>query len=235
MESENMGNSIITYKTLRENVAEIIRNKILNHKLEPGMRILEQDLAQELGVSRGPVREALRQLEQEGLVEYTSNRGCSVRNISILDVIEAYVIRGSFELTALKAIKGLFTKQQLEEMDMYLEQMKSMTFIESIAMDNKFHKVLISSANSPYLLKAWDNLDFVSFFNCYNEIDPASMLASTRQYTVHKNLLDIYRKNNYTETAQSISHHYMVTIERKLSEHNLSKKDLNYSLDILIP
>ena len=61
------------------------------------------------------------------------------------------------------------------------------------------------------------------------------MLASTRQYTVHKNLLDIYRKNNYTETAQSISHHYMVTIERKLSEHNLSKKDLNYSLDILIP
>lgn len=230
-----MENNIITYRTLRENVAEIIRNKILNHKLEPGMRILEQDLAKELGVSRGPVREALRQLEQEGLVEYTTNRGCSVRNISFLDVIEAYVIRGSYELTALKAIKGTFTDKALDEMNHYLEQMKNMTFVESITIDNKFHKVLISSANSQYLLKAWDNLDFVSFFNCYNEHDPASMLASTRQYNVHKELLDVYRKNNYSEIAQAISRHYMLTIERQLAEHNIPKDHLKYSLDILNP
>ena len=230
-----MGNNIITYKTLRENVAEVIRNKILNHELESGMRILEQDLAQELGVSRGPIREALRQLEQEGLVEYSTNRGCSVRNISILDVIEALIIRGSFELTALKAIQGRFSEQALEDMNSFLEQMKDMTMEESITIDTKFHRILISSANSPYLIKVWDSLDFVSFFNCYNEMDPVSTLASTRQYAVHKELLDIYRKNNYSETAQAISRHYKGTIERNLAEHGLTAADLKCSLDMLNP
>ena len=63
----------LTYQTLRENVVDVIRMKIFNHELAPGMRIIEQDISDELGVSRGPIREALRQLEQEGLVEYVRN------------------------------------------------------------------------------------------------------------------------------------------------------------------
>lgn len=55
----------LQYRTLRENVTEEIWNKILNRELRPGMRIIEQNLSDELGVSRGPIREALRQLEQE--------------------------------------------------------------------------------------------------------------------------------------------------------------------------
>ena len=58
----------LTYQTLRENVVDVIRMKIFNHELAPGMRIIEQDISDELGVSRGPIREALRQLEQEGLI-----------------------------------------------------------------------------------------------------------------------------------------------------------------------
>ena len=61
--------SKLRYQTLRENVAKVIREKILNKELKPGMRIIEQNLSDELEVSRGPIREALRQLEQEGVVE----------------------------------------------------------------------------------------------------------------------------------------------------------------------
>ena len=68
----------LRFQTLREKVAEEIRLKILNQELTPGMRIIEQELSDELGVSRGPIREALRQLEQEGMIEYTRNIGCSV-------------------------------------------------------------------------------------------------------------------------------------------------------------
>ena len=67
----------LRFKTLREEVAEEIRLKILNQELTPGMRIIEQDLSDELGVSRGPIREALRQLEQEGMFCAGSNdAGC---------------------------------------------------------------------------------------------------------------------------------------------------------------
>ena len=60
----------LDYRTLRENVADEIRMKILNGDMKPGDKIIEQELASEFGISRGPVREALRQLEQEGMVEY---------------------------------------------------------------------------------------------------------------------------------------------------------------------
>ena len=64
----------ISRKTLREQVAEILRKKILNGDIQSGERIVEADLARELQMSRGPVREALRQIEEEGLVVYEPHR-----------------------------------------------------------------------------------------------------------------------------------------------------------------
>ena len=92
----------LTYQTLRENVVDVIRMKIFNHELAPGMRIIEQDISDELGVSRGPIREALRQLEQEGLVEYVRNVGCSVKNITLEDIYEIYLLRATYEILAVK-------------------------------------------------------------------------------------------------------------------------------------
>ena len=85
--------SELSYQTLRENVVSAIRTKILNQELAPGTRIVEQSLSREFGISRGPIREALRQLEQEGLVEYTRNAGCSVKAITLEDIYEIYLLR----------------------------------------------------------------------------------------------------------------------------------------------
>ena len=70
------------YLPLREVVFEALRDAIVHGEFEPGERLLEVALAKRLGVSRTPVREALRQLENEGIVEYTRNVGCSVRTFS---------------------------------------------------------------------------------------------------------------------------------------------------------
>ena len=92
----------IVRQTLREQVTQAIRMMLLTGELEPGTRIVEQDLAQELGVSRGPVREALRQIEQEGLLEYTSHVGCSVKEFTVQDVYEVYLLRANLEILAVK-------------------------------------------------------------------------------------------------------------------------------------
>ena len=89
--------SKLIYRTLRENVVDAIREKILKRELEPGVRIIEKELSEELGVSRGPIREALRQLEQEGIIEYTRNVGCSVKKVTIKDLYEIYLLQDGRE------------------------------------------------------------------------------------------------------------------------------------------
>ena len=103
----------IVFKTLRENVADEIRMKILNQELAPGMRIIEQSLSEELGVSRAPISEALRQLEQEGVVEYERNFGCSVKKITLEDIYEIYLLRSTYEVIAVKSFEGNFTDEDL--------------------------------------------------------------------------------------------------------------------------
>ena len=79
-----------------------IREAIMAGRLQPGERLIELQLAAELGLSRGPVREALQQLSQEGLVELRPNRGALVATITPEDVLEVYAIRASLGVLALR-------------------------------------------------------------------------------------------------------------------------------------
>lgn len=227
--------NIIHHRTLREQVADAIRKKILQQELEPGMRITESEFATEFDVSHGPVREALRQLEQEGLVEYRRNVGCSVRNISIKDVVEVLLIRGSYEMIAARACGGHFSEEALDEMTDILESMKQMdekNLMDPAIYDNEFHRVLICEAQMPYLVKAWDELDFVTYFAFYNEKEDCSVLADV-QYEIHKKLFDVYAYGGCEAVCKTISEHYKQSIDRILQDHGLKKEDFPFSFDMI--
>ena len=95
----------LNYKTLRQEVVDEIRQRILTGDFQAGERIKENEMAQQLGVSRGPVREALRQLEQEGLVQYERNVGCSVAQVSGQDVYEICLLRATLEILAARLLQ----------------------------------------------------------------------------------------------------------------------------------
>ena len=95
------------FQTLRESITSAIRSKILTGELQPGVKLAEQKLAEEFGSSRAPIREALRQLEQEGMVEYSRNVGCSVRRVKPEDAYEIYLLR-AFDWAGLAAL-AIFT------------------------------------------------------------------------------------------------------------------------------
>lgn len=225
----------IVYQTLRENVVDAIRMKILNSELESGARIVEQDMAAELGVSRGPVREALRQLEEEGLVEYTRNVGCSVKKITLQDIYEIYLLRATYEILAVKLLKGKFSDKTLMEMKEALDRMEKLevkNFPDAIFYDNQLHGAMIRETGLPRLIKSWNALNYGNIINYYaGNKDREEAVA--RQHPIHKDLYDVCLTGDCAKICKAILDHYMLTIRRKLSEQGLPQDRFRFSVDIM--
>ncbi len=141
--------------SLRGRVFHKIRDDILGGKYKENEELKEVAIGQELGVSRTPVREALRQLELEGLVQIIPNRGAFVTGIQAKDVKDIYMIRSRLEgLCARWACENI-TKEQMEEMEenVYLAEFHvSKGNMEQIAeLDNQFHRLLYSACASKML------------------------------------------------------------------------------------
>lgn len=210
----------LTFQTLREKVAEEIRLKILNQELTPGMRIIEQELSDELGVSRGPIREALRQLEQEGMIEYARNVGCSVRKVTTQDVYEIYLLRSNYEILAVRLYEAKFTEEEIARMEEALELMKGLTvenYNKVITYGSMLHSIIVEKAGLARLTKAWTDLEYGEILSCNAGYrDKQSVIR--RQYPIHRALVDVLKTQDVEAICQAISDHYMLTVKRLRNE-----------------
>lgn len=141
--------------SLRGRTFNRIREDILLGKYETNEELREVTLGKELGVSRTPVREALRQLELEGLVRIIPNKGAYVTGISPKDIQDIYVIRSYLEGLCARWAAKLITKEQLGELEeiVYLAQFHSSkgNFEQVFELDNKFHIELYNACGSEIL------------------------------------------------------------------------------------
>lgn len=218
----------LSYKTLRENVVEAIRLKIMNQELMPGMRIIEQELSNELGVSRGPIREALRQLEQEGMIEYTRNVGCSVKEVTLEDIYEIYLIRSHYEILAVESYEGQFTDEEIAKMDAVLEAMRTMEeedYEKVVYYDDMLHQIIVKKAGFGRLTKAWQDLSYGNYMSCYAGLGDRKAVTD-RQYPIHKKVVDACRSRDVETIKQAITDHYMLTIRRLLKEGHTGNESL---------
>ena len=91
----------IQRKTLWQQIADVLREDIIRGKIKPGERIVEEDIAEKFHVSRGPVREALRHIGEEGFVVYESHKGSTVKTISYEEMQEKYLVRSTLKVLAM--------------------------------------------------------------------------------------------------------------------------------------
>lgn len=224
------------YRTLRENIVDIIRKRIIRREFEPGKKIVEQELAKEFKTSRAPIREALRQLENEGLVEYVRNAGCSVKEISLEESFEIYLMRANYEIMAVRLLQGNIPQETIDQMEIVLEKMKNVDedhYDQLFLYDNEFHSHLIKMTEMQTLYKAWKSLNYGNIVTGYNLTSDKEAVIE-RQYPIHKEVLNACKSRKKDDICRALSDHYMRTIRRLLKEQGKTEKDTKFSLDFLV-
>jgi DNA-binding GntR family transcriptional regulator len=153
---------IIQSKSLPQAVQETVLNMILRGELPPGAKLNEIELATLLKVSRGPVREAFRGLEEAGLLRSTKNRGVFVREISAEEATDLYNVRACLEAYACRTLALTITDRQVAELRDIVEAMepafKRQDVEEFYPRNIHFHNRLVEMANSPKLLSLYRNV-----------------------------------------------------------------------------
>jgi len=211
------------YKTIREEVVIVLRNKILRGEIKQGQRIIEADLAEEFGISRGPIREALRQLEQEGLISYSSRKGCTVKIISAKESAESYLLRATLENLAVKLCNGKFKQDTIDKLQHITEKMESYSgvrdLIDVINCDQEFHELIIKEAGMSKLYEMWstlNNSNAIIFYALYHtKYSPREKLADN-----HTILVDAIRKGDCEEICRNIQEHYLIVSKNLYKNEN---------------
>jgi DNA-binding GntR family transcriptional regulator len=144
---------------LSKNVVDILREMITNGTLAAGEHLKEAEIAETLGVSRGPVREALAQLENEGHVELRRHRGAFVSRLTRRDVHEVYSLRLALERLAVERAATHMTADQLAQLDDVLERMRLVTEDytpeQAVELSLAFHDLVYEAADHARLSRSW--------------------------------------------------------------------------------
>lgn len=162
-----MGNDFLelkldNYKPLREVVFESVRGAIISGVLKPGERLMEVQLAEKLGVSRTPIREAIRKLELEGLVIMIPRKGAYVADLSLKDITDALEIRAALEGLAAGLAALRITDEEIEALEMTAVQfhkaVEADDFENIVHKDIEFHERIFRATRNEKLMQITNNL-----------------------------------------------------------------------------
>lgn len=152
----------VTNSTAQEGVLKALRLMIASGELRPGQQVVQDSLAQSLGVSRVPLREALKVLEGEGQVTYHPHRGYFVANLSVTDLVEVYRIRAILEDEALRVGIPQITDEQLTHIETLAAQVREASHAQDVAQisaaNRSFHFAVFEVSNLPRLMRLIRNL-----------------------------------------------------------------------------
>ena len=222
IEDKNISGENPDKYSLRGMVFSKIRENILSGKYVEDEELKEIAIGQELGVSRTPVREALRQLELEGLVKIIPNKGAFVAGISNKDIHDIYMIRSYLEGLCARWACENATKEQLEKMEeaIYLSEFhtKKENYDQVVEMDSRFHEYMYQSCGSKilgHLLR--DYHQYVHSIRKVTLRDPERAENSNKE---HLAILEAISARDQ-DTAEKLAHDHISNAIGNIMSHNL--------------
>jgi DNA-binding GntR family transcriptional regulator len=207
-------------RSLRHGVRTHLRNLILEGTLQPGDRIVESRLARELGISQAPIREALRELEQMGLVVSYPNRGSSVRRIEPRDAEEMYTLRAHLEAMAVNLAVPKMTEQDLDQLDRLIDDMVAAGKDDDpdllTELDTRFHEFICVKSGHELLLRTWRDINPLN----WTMITVIRIRDRNLQELAerHRPIVDALRERNSELAEETIRQHVLILGEKVVRE-----------------
>jgi DNA-binding GntR family transcriptional regulator len=206
-------------QSLSTDLAGKIRMEILSEQLKSGEKITEQTLSERYGVSRTPVREALKNLEAEGLIEMIPNRGAFVTGLTEDDLRDLYTLRMAYEMQAIRWAASRATKAEIESIEESLDFMAFYTERGDAkrmrAINAGYHKRIAAASHNRILIESLSRIqDYIRFsarVPAYHESCLAEILAE------HREIFDAFQSGDPESAALAMRRH----IENSLLRANL--------------
>jgi DNA-binding GntR family transcriptional regulator len=199
---------------LREQIKDVILQRILDGDYEPGARLVETRIAHELGVSQAPVREALRDLEQLGCIVHEPFRGCSVRAFSADELLEAFPVRAALEALAARLAAERISEQELLRLAELLETMREAARRGDAHGQSQanasFHATIVRAARNVTLERQWALLEPFSRTFLTVSRSGLDLLALSER---HIPILDALRARDPDAAADAMHRHLMDAAE----------------------
>lgn len=205
----------VNRETTASIIAAQIRARIMDGTFSAGSQLGEAQLASGLSVSRGPVREALQRLIQEGLLENRRNRGVFVISLNDDDIADVYLVRGTIEREAAKILmrrgNGRAIDRLEEQVDRMLVVAKQGEWRELADLDLRFHESLVLAAGSKRLQRVFGTV-LVETRMCLERLESAYPVPE-ELVEEHRNMLGAMREGNESKVMKIIDAHLRTAVE----------------------
>jgi DNA-binding GntR family transcriptional regulator len=206
---------LIDRRLLHERILERLRAAILNGELSPGEFIRQQRIAEQFGVSQMPVREALKALVAEGLVEDIPYRGVRVVQYTLKDIADLFALRSFLEGRTANAAASLISDTDLEHLSDLENEMRSSMASDEISLyrelNRQFHQTIYRSSKSYFLIQTLDKL-----WSSYPTMLPGNFPQTAAQSIPGGNQRDI---DEHHAIVEALKMHEPGTAERLMCEH----------------
>jgi DNA-binding GntR family transcriptional regulator len=217
-------------------VYDALRRAIVTGVLQPGQRVNEAEVARQMHISRGPVREAIRLLEQAGLLISIPRRGTVVVTLSAEDVEEVYTLRADLETRAIRRATTRLSQADLSELDRLLGEMQAASEAGDLPAlldaDIAFHRKIVRAAGWPQLQRVWESLQprTLTLYTIQTLVRWSAQLHADR----HQPVLAALRERDVEAAARAIRQHILgVGAEIIRSGHNASGGSAAISEEVL--
>lgn len=192
------------------------REYILTGVLKPGERLIENDISKRLQISKTPIREAIRELSQEGLIVHNTRRGITVIDFDESDVEEIIVLRAELEGLGMRLAVPNLTEEDISSLngivDVLAEAAKSSDYLNLAKKDMEFHRFLMDRSRNSRLVKAWVTI--------------ASQMQVLLQMIDFYSLSPGYSEKNHRAIMKVLQARDAAGAEARIKEHIFMSRDL---------